>query len=384
MKSQHLYWLLSLFATAFGAGVLYVPVDATGGTPLLIIAVALLAACIIAVGHIFFASMSLSQSQPRRIGDIVEQQMGTTWRVIFAWVFFLATFTILLVYSIGIHSEYANSLYQLFGWSRRPGGLAYWISIFAPLVFIGLSLLDTDKTIRVISSFIFILLVAIVFVTFYLWFFIEPITPTGPISQPVDISALTFASGFLPLMIFGMNFSPIIPRFGQKYQNHTKPAVIIIIATCLLLVTVICAFILACHYALPDSVLHYLKTQPGLSNASILTLLETAYQNDLILHFLTPFISMLVLTGAFIGTFIGAQEATENVCHTFMPNKAKSTIQRIALYSMIIIIYGVIFSPFQIKSIISDITSPAILTLIFIIPAVYWFKIKQRQRLKTE
>ncbi|MFZ9035781.1 MAG: aromatic amino acid transport family protein [Francisellaceae bacterium] len=376
LKTKDYLWVLSLFATAFGAGVLYIPVTAIEGSTSIIIVVGVIAAAIIGFGHVHLANVILKQKTPATLSEIIYRDMGKAWGNFFSIVFFLATFTILVVYSIGILQEYVISLGNLFGFNTEKWHSAYIISFFVPLFFVFLSLLDTQKAIKIISSFIFVLIAAIVFISLYLSYFWQDSTSS------ISSSPSGFVFGYFTLMVFAMNFSPIIPRFATTYHHDAKKARLLILLTCLFLTLIICLFILACKYALPPDTVNSIKENPAYANASILTILAMAFPSSQILHYLTPAISMLVLTGAFIGTFFGAEEATENLVKFMKPDGSQKAHKTIATLFMLIIIYGVLLLNLNIKSVIGQITSPCIIILLFVIPTAYFYKRKNKtQRL---
>lgn len=96
-------WMLSLFGTAIGAGVLFLPINAgIGGIiPLLIMTVVALPMTYWA--HRGMTRLVLSSSKPDGdLTDVVEEHFGVKAGVLMNILYFLSVYPILLVYSVTI------------------------------------------------------------------------------------------------------------------------------------------------------------------------------------------------------------------------------------------------------------------------------------------
>lgn len=156
MKPLDFYWIFSLVATAFGAGVLYIPTSAIFVDMWAVFLIGFLAAFAIAIGHTFLSRVVLYQdenAEVKNISEVVNENMGKKWGYIFSLVFFLSTFTVILIYSLGIRDVYTSVFTQIFNINDSKWGLAYILSLLIPLLLMLIGLLDTKKTIKIITIF---------------------------------------------------------------------------------------------------------------------------------------------------------------------------------------------------------------------------------------
>lgn len=385
MKPLDFYWIFSLVATAFGAGVLYIPANAIFVDTWAIFLVGLLAALAIAIGHTFLSRIVLYQdenAERKNISEVVNDNMGKIWGYIFSLVFFLSTFTVILIYSLGIRDVYTNAFSEIFNLDGSKWSFAYISALLVPLLLMLIGFLDTKKTIKIITIFAITLLVSIVFLSVYL--FIHSVPSSARLENGISSTSIyqefELFFGFFSVMVFGMNFSSIVPRFSLCYRQHVlKSTMLIFIATGLLLFLLL-FFSLACKYVIPADVLSQLKSNCDIENVSALQIIQRSLPDKTILNSIGLLISILLLTGSFIGTFIGTREATESIVKIFAPKKDKKQIEKIAFAVIIIMVYFVVLSNISIKQIISEITSPSILALIYVIPVAFFIKTRKQQK----
>ncbi|XKM13240.1 aromatic amino acid transport family protein [Orbaceae bacterium ac157xtp] len=108
-NSTDTVWMLSLYGTAIGAGVLFLPINAGAGglIPLLVMLV-------LAFPMTFFAHRALcrfvlsGKSSDGDITVVVEEAFGRTAGIWITALYFFAIYPILLVYSVGITNTVEN------------------------------------------------------------------------------------------------------------------------------------------------------------------------------------------------------------------------------------------------------------------------------------
>lgn len=145
MKSQHsshqktvssklnkfdLVWILNLFGTAVGAGVLFLPINAgmSGFWPL--VAMAIIVGPMTYFAHRGLARFVLSSAKPGSdITEVVEEHFGKTAGKLITLLYFFAIFPILLIYGNGITNTVDSFLVNQLGMASPPRALLSFILI---------------------------------------------------------------------------------------------------------------------------------------------------------------------------------------------------------------------------------------------------------------
>lgn len=102
-SAQDTTWMLSLFGTAVGAGILFLPINAglNGFWPL--VALAILVGPMTYLAHRGLARFVLSSKKPGSdITEVVEEHFGATAGKLITLLYFFAIYPIVLIYGVGI------------------------------------------------------------------------------------------------------------------------------------------------------------------------------------------------------------------------------------------------------------------------------------------
>ncbi|MGP1931747.1 MAG: aromatic amino acid transport family protein, partial [Arsenophonus sp. ET-DL12-MAG3] len=120
-QKSDIIWVLSLYGTAIGAGVLFLPINAGMNGLLPVILMTLIAFPIIFFSHQGLTRFVLSGSKINgNITDVVEEHFGYSagnWITIF---YFFSIYPILLVYSVFITNNVENFIVELLGYNAEP------------------------------------------------------------------------------------------------------------------------------------------------------------------------------------------------------------------------------------------------------------------------
>lgn len=102
-KSFNFTWALSLFGTAVGAGVLFLPINAGMGGFWPLIIMTILVGPMTYFAHRGLARFVLSSKNPGQdITYVVQEHFGKTGGRLITLLYFLAIYPILLIYGVGI------------------------------------------------------------------------------------------------------------------------------------------------------------------------------------------------------------------------------------------------------------------------------------------
>ena len=98
-----LAWVLNLFGTAVGAGVLFLPINAGMGGFWPLLFMALIVGPMTYLAHRGLSRFVLSSKKPGSdITEVVEEHFGKTAGKLITLLYFFAIFPILLIYGVGI------------------------------------------------------------------------------------------------------------------------------------------------------------------------------------------------------------------------------------------------------------------------------------------
>ncbi|BAN98994.1 hypothetical protein E05_42280 [Plautia stali symbiont] len=111
-------WMLGLYGTAIGAGVLFLPINAGAGGLIPLLIMAILAFPMTFFAHRALTRFVLSGKNPGAdITDVVEEHFGVGAGKLITLLYFFAIYPILLMYSVAI----TNTVYKLYCAPARAG-----------------------------------------------------------------------------------------------------------------------------------------------------------------------------------------------------------------------------------------------------------------------
>jgi len=303
-------WVLGLFGTAIGAGVLFLPINAGigGFWPLLIVFA--LAFPITYLAHRGLARFIYSSNTPEStITDVIGEHFGSRAGKIFTIIYFFAIYTILIMYAVAITNTAQSFITHQLGLSEPPRALVSLVLILGLMFIVRLG---QRLIMRVMSTLVYPFIASLIFMALFLiphW--------NGAILDSVDLSSTTTGQGVLltlwmtfPVLVMSFNHYPIIsPMVVRQKQLYGVAAAD---AKCgqiqrrgiLLMVGVVLFFVLSCVLSLSPQQLAEAKAQ----NLSILSYLANHFDTPVI-AWLSPIIAFVAITKSFLGHYIVAYES---------------------------------------------------------------------------
>lgn len=363
----------TLFATAMGAGVLYLPVNAgiNGIWPFIFIC--LFTIPMIYLSHKNLSTVVLSASQnSNNINDIVFEHFSPKFCNFFALCYFLAIYPLILIYSVGLTNTANSFLSNIVNIDFIP---RYLLSLIILSVFLLISI-TKNSLIRKITEVIALPLAASLFlISLYL-------IPKWNLEylniMPSSFDMLETLWLTMPVVVFSFNFSPIISTFTINYlEHHPEPKTAtkkILWNTTVVLFIFIVFFVISCVLCVtPDQML-----QAKQKNMNILIYMGYIF-DDQILRTVSPIIAMIAMSGAFLGTFFGAKESVigllEQKLHKHKLHSKK--LDRLAIAIIFIPSYIFCLLDTNVLDIISVICGPIIAMLLFVFPVYAIYKIPE-------
>lgn len=377
-----LTWTLSLFGTAIGAGVLFLPINAgIGGI------IPMIVMTIVALPMVFWAHRGLTRlalSGKHNGDDItvtVEEHFGPKAGAGFSIVYFLSVYPILLVYAVTITNTVNSFIIHQIGGTPPPR----WITSLLLIVgLIAIVRLGRGFVVKVMSflTFPFIAVLVItglmlipnwstaIFTTF------DPAVAAQASGHGIAVTLLLL----VPVMVFSFNHSPIISSFAvetrQRYGMHAdKKSGQILLAAEALMVVVVMFFVFSSALALSPEQLAEAKEQ----NITILSYLANTL-NSPIIAWIAPIVAMIAVAKSFLGHYLGAAEGFGGlVCRG--ADAAGKTVTRgrkletVTLIFMLVSAWLVAWADPSVLGMIETLCGPTIALLLFLFPQYAIYKI---------
>ncbi|MDU4300705.1 MAG: serine/threonine transporter [Eikenella corrodens] len=371
MNKFDLAWVLNLFGTAVGAGVLFLPINAgmSGFWPL--VAMAVIVGPMTYFSHRGLARFVLSSAKPGSdITEVVEEHFGKTAGKLITLLYFFAIFPILLIYGNGITNTVDSFLVNQLGMASPPRAL---LSLILIASLIGVLLLGERFVLKVTEWLVYPLILILFVLSVYLI----------PEWNTSSLTTIPSASAFLstlwitiPVLVFSFNHSPAISSFvlsqqreyqdGELTDQHASRT---LRSTSAALLVFVMMFVFSCVLTLTPSELALAKEQ----NISILSFLANKFDNPYI-SYLGPLVAFLAITSSFFGHYMGAREGLEGLFIKLKRDSGSDVAinhKKLNLYSALFFLITLwvvaIINP-SILGLIESLGGPIIAMILFIMP----------------
>ncbi|MDF2044133.1 MULTISPECIES: HAAAP family serine/threonine permease [unclassified Pantoea] len=366
-------WMLGLYGTAIGAGVLFLPINAGTGGLLPLIIMAVLAFPMTFFAHCGLTRFVLSGKNPgENITEVVEEHFGIGAGKLITLLYFFAIYPILLVYSVAITNTVDSFLTHQLQLISPPRAVLAFILIVGMMAIVRFG---EKAIVKAMSILVFPFVAALMLLALYLipqW--------NGAILDTLSMrGSETTGSGLwltlwlaIPVMVFSFNHSPIISSFAvakrQEYgdQAASKCSRILACAHIMMVLTVM-FFVFSCVLSLSPEHLAEAKAQ----NISILSYLANHFNAPLI-AWMAPIIAIIAITKSFLGHYLGAREGFNGMVIKSLRSKGKSIeinkLNRITALFMLITTWIVATLNPSILGMIETLGGPVIAMILFLMP----------------
>ncbi|MCG6234861.1 aromatic amino acid transport family protein [Vibrio furnissii] len=370
-------WSLSLFGTAVGAGVLFLPIKAGAGGFWPLVILALIAAPMTWFAHKSLARFVLSAKNPESdITDTVEEHFGKTGANLITFAYFFAIYPIVLIYGVGITNTVDSFLVNQIGMESIPRWLlsAALISAMTAGVVFGKELM-LKATSAMVYPLVFILLALSVFLI--------PEWNTSMMQVAPDWSAMPAVIWLaIPIIVFSFNHSPIISQFTKEQRmQHGENAVVktdmITGGAAMMLMGFVMFFVFSVVLSLSPEELAMAQAQ----NISVLSYLANIHASPLI-SYLGPIVAFAAITSSYFGHFLGAHEGLVGLVksRSAMPvNK----IEKVSLAFIVVTTWIVAIINPSILGMIETMGAPMIAAILFLLPVFAMQKVPAMAKYKT-
>lgn len=146
-------WMLGLYGTAIGAGVLFLPINAGIGGLIPLIIMAIIAFPMTFFAHRGLCRFVLSGKNPGEdITAVVEEHFGITAGKLITLLYFFAIYPILLVYSVAITNTVDSFITHQLGMTSPPRAILSLILIVGLMTIVRFGEQAIVKTMSIWSS----------------------------------------------------------------------------------------------------------------------------------------------------------------------------------------------------------------------------------------
>jgi serine transporter len=370
-------WCLSLFGTAVGAGVLFLPIKAGAGGFWPLVILALIAAPMTWFAHKSLARFVLSAKNPEAdITDTVEEHFGKTGANLITFAYFFAIYPIVLIYGVGITNTVDSFLVNQMGMESIPRPLlsgALILAMTAGVVF------GKELMLKATSAMVY----PLVFILLALSFYLVPDWNTSMMDVSPEWSAMPSIIWLaIPIIVFSFNHSPIISQFSKEQRrvhgdNAVKKTDAITGGAAMMLMGFVMFFVFSVVLSLSPEQLANAQAQ----NISVLSYLANVHESPLI-SYMGPLVAFAAITSSYFGHFLGAHEGLVGLIKS-RSNTQVSKIEKISLAFIVVTTWIVAVVNPSILGMIETMGAPMIAAILFLMPVFAMNKVPAMAKYKT-
>ncbi|WP_420939004.1 amino acid permease [Aeromonas veronii] len=376
-------WTMGLYATAVGAGTLFLPITVGSNSPVILLFILLLAFPLSYYSHRALSRFVLSSSH--REGDIthvVEEHFGAKAGKLLMLIYLMAFYPIILVYSISITNAIQSFVVHQLGDAELPRGLL----VLGVMLGLHLVLLAGKQ---IVVSAISVLALPMVAFLIGLSIYLLPQWSLSYFSesQAVDWRDPAFWKSLwliVPVMVFSFSHAPIISSFSAAQKKRCKEsadlrAKRIIKYSSMLICGSVLFFVVSCVMSLSQAEMALARTD----NISVLSALANKFSNPLIAY-VGPLIAILAMSKSFLGTSMGVSEGTVSMvsgaCQGLGLSLKESTIARVSSVILFMVTAVITYLNPNVLDIIERVSGPLIAVILFLLPACSIYRLPALKR----
>ena len=356
-----LSWAITLFGTAVGAGILFLPIDAGsfGFFPLLVIT--LLIAPMVFFSHRTYARIvAASPKKGLDVLQVVTALAGRNRGLMTGLMYWLSIYPIVLIYGVSVTNTMDSFVVNQLHGPHVPRWLMATVCVG---VLTGAYALGKKATLAFANALVYPLIIALAAVSFYL------------IPQWDVASFRSYESGtpfwkamllILPVFVFSFNHMPAVSQFALDVQKREGGDVTaaertvskIEAITVGLLVVFTMFFVWSCTLALGADGMEAAREQ----NIPVLSYLANETQTPF-LAVLSPIVALCAIASSYFGHVMGAEEGTTYLVRAVAPGVAERLDPRKLRWSIYVFVF--------VTTVAAGIINPSILDLISVVGGIF-------------
>lgn len=362
-RRLNLTWMISLFGTAVGAGILFLPINAGVGGPWPLIIVTLLIGPMTYLSHRALARfVCVSPRKGEDITVVAGDYFGGLAGKLITLLYFAAIYPIVLIYGVGITNTVDSLMVNQLGLPQVPRPILSFVLI---ALMMGV-MITGQKLMLAVSNLMVYPLIAMLFI---ISLYLIPSWDFSVFSQVPTIGGLAMSVWLvIPVLVFAFNHSPAISQFSLAMQRAygdkaADNASSVLKGTATILVTFTMLFVWSCSLALgPQGLLEARE-----ANLPVLSHLANVRSEPFISYF-GPIIAILAIGTSFFGHYLGAAEGAAGIVRSVAPTANKRKVNLgVAAFIFLTTWLAAILNP-SILGLIESLGGPVIAAILYIMP----------------
>ncbi len=355
-------WGLSLFGTAVGAGILFLPIAAGAGGFWPLVILTILTGPMVWLSHLGLSRFVLSADhQDDDITDTFKEHFGHKKANILNLIYFFAIYPNVIVYGDAITNTFMDFIVNQLGMGAPPRWLLSGVLIM--LMTSGV-LFGKNLMIKVCSMLVYPLAVVLFAVSVYLmkdWNMSMITASPHWASMPLVIWIA------LPIVVFSFSHAPLISQFTKAQRvsygvNAQKKADKIIGINIIALMLFTMFFVFSIVLALSPAQLIEMKNQ----NISVLSYIADLYKTPFIAY-LGPLIAVVAISSSYFGHFTGAHEGAVGFIAQNTKLK-KNLINKISIIALVLTTWIVAIINPSILGLMGALAAPVLILILYFMP----------------
>ena len=384
LNKSDFIWVLSLFGTAIGAGVLLLPINAGMGGLIPILVILVLVYPMTYLAHRGLCRFVLGSSKPSDdITFVAETYFGKGGGFLITLLYFFAILPILLVYSANLTTTLSEFFVHQLG-LEAPNRLLSSFLIVAILMLISIS--GSNIVTKAMSALVFPFIIALIFIALLLipyW--------NSTIFDNIHLGDANTGQSFIitlwlvfPVLVFSFNHSPLICSLAchctEKYPDCAEhKASKSISEAVIMMAVVVMFFVFSCALCLVPEDFAAAKAQ----NVNILTYIANKFPEATFLAYFAPIIAFVAMSKSFLGHYLGSQEGLNGILYKASNGKITGRIANTITGSATFLIAWIVaYKNPSVITIIESIGGPVLAILLFLMPVycIYRFDVLKKYR----
>ncbi|CRF45141.1 aromatic amino acid transport family protein [Helicobacter heilmannii] len=383
-NKEDMMWSLSLYGTAIGAGVLFLPINAGLGGLIPLIVMLVFAFPLTFLTHRALCRFVLGGSDKSDDITVVGQNyFGKFGGVLLTLLYFFAIFPILLVYSVGITNNIDSFLINQLGLAAPNRLLLSFLVVGILMLVVSFG---EEVVIKTMSAIVFPFIAVLVFSALWLipkWnnALFKNIHLSGAGGESLGVVMLLI----LPTMVFAFNHSPIISSLAvhckQTYgQEADKKASVIIARSNVLMIVTVMFFIFSCAMCLSPAEFKEAKAQ----NLPILSYLANHFEDMKTFALIAPVVAFVAMGKSFFGHYLGAREGLNRLLF-YATNQqiSPSSANKITALITFLVAWFVAYKNPSVLEIIESIGGPILAIILYLMSLYAIYKFPQLHKYKN-
>ena len=375
-------WVISLFGTAVGAGILFLPINAGGfGFWPLLIATALIGPMTFLSHRALSRMMSASPNPGLDITGVVTNYFGQGAGAVISVLYFLAIYPIVLIYGVSITNTVDSFIVNQLNGPSIPR----WL--LSLLLVGGMTLVFAygQRLMLIVTQIIvYPLILFLAAVSFYLvpqWDFSSFYHAEG---NTAGIWAVVM---ILPVLVFSFNHSPAISQFSLAMQrtwgrDAEKNASKVLGITALLLTIFTMFFVWSCALAVGGDGLAQAREE----NIPVMSYIANTTGVP-VMALLSPIVAILAIVSSYFGHALGAAEGARFIVKKAIPGITSkfsaSQLSAAVNFFIFLTAWAAAVANPSILALIESIGGPFIAMILYVMPMYAMYKVPALARFRN-